>query len=91
MDCNIELEGRYSNLQNLEQDIKNGRKEIMDKENEIKNKINDLLDMQPGPQSDLLHCIRTVIFKIRNNKFGETQLDSFMAYVNNLTTQTREP
>ena len=85
MDCNIEC--IYSNLENLESFVKWGKREIMNRKNEIKDKIFELLDSEQTSQQItcdqeyLLHLIRIVMLKIKKNELNNERKRNFIEYV----------
>ena len=91
MDCIIEC--NYPNLKNFEQHIKSGKRQIINKENEIKGKISELLGTQAATEGDLLHYIRIVMVKIVTEEFKgkEAQLDAFIAYVKKIDCELVTP
>ena len=58
MDCNIECE--HSNLKNLESHVKRGKREILDRKDEIKDEIVELLDSEQTSQRSLV--IKNIYF-----------------------------
>ena len=85
MDCNIEC--KHSNLKNLESHVKRGKREILDKKDEIKDEIVELLDSEQTSQritcdqEYLLHLIRIVMLKIKKNELNNERKRNFIEYV----------
>ena len=85
MDCNIPC--KKLNLVNLEQHVRQGQKKIMAKKDEIQREILTVLGAQQeatqitGDQEYLLHLIRIVRLKIRENELDNNKLNAFIEYV----------
>ena len=85
MDCNISC--IYSNLKNLECFVKKEKREIMDRKDEIEDKIVELLDSEQTSQQItcdqeyLLHLIRIVMLKIKKNELNNERKTNFIEYV----------
>ena len=93
MDCNIPC--TYSNLQNLEHDVRRRKSQIIDQKDEIQKNIRILLDDHQVPEQQtassdqiyLLHLIRIVMLKIHKRELNDDNISEFIAYVRGVDCQ----